>query len=234
MLHVLLESSAPRPRVLGEGALFSVVTHGAVIALALFSGPPPRSIAEDEGARETVKYLVPLDRINEPRPQQESVAWMDPGALSGNFGLEDRPVEADAPVTAQVKGKGEDEGEPETSTLPQRLALYDSVATELDVDSAATRVAESAAPVYPPSLLERRIEGVVYVRYVVDTTGLADTASFQVMSTTHPAFAEAVRSALPNMRFTPAVMGSKRVRQLVEQPFAFRIQQSASRDTMPQ
>ena len=69
--------------------------------------------------------------------------------------------------------------------------------------------------------------GFVSARYVVDTTGFADTASFEVMKSTHPEFIGAVRDALPYMRFRPAKIGQMKVRQLVEQMFTFRIDDPA-------
>ncbi len=228
MFRVLLESDAHKPLFIGEGAFVSLAAHVAAIGLALFSAPPP-SVAPLDTERQEVLYLIPLDRVNEPRPQQEAIAWVDPGSLVGNAGFEDRPVDAGAAVEAAVRGRGQEkQGEPEAFSVPQHLAIYDSVATELDVDSAVTRFPESAAPVYPATLLAQNIEGHVYVRYVVDTTGFADTASFQVVTATHPEFGRAVREALPGMRFTPAIQRSKKVRQLVEQPFAFRIQRPSS------
>ena len=95
--------------------------------------------------------------------------------------------------------------------------------TVLEVDTAAARYDESAAPPYPPSLLERRIEGSVAVQYIVDTTGMADTSSFVVLTTAHPEFSLAVRRTLPSMRFRSAVMGTRKVRQLVQQLFTFKI-----------
>jgi len=48
-----------------------------------------------------------------------------------------------------------------------------------------------------------------------------------IISTTdvssHPEFANAVREALTHMRFRPAIQSSRKVRQWVEQNFAFRI-----------
>ena len=79
------------------------------------------------------------------------------------------------------------------------------------------------SPLYPAKLLELKIEGGAYVQFVVDTLGLADTLSFRVISTTHPEFAQSVRDALPGMRFHPAILRSKKVPQLVEQPFMFKI-----------
>ena len=97
------------------------------------------------------------------------------------------------------------------------------VESEFRADTMVTRFAESAAPSYPPKLLEMKVEGGAYVQFVVDTTGLADTTSFRVISATHPEFAQSVRDALPGMRFSPAILRSKKVRQLVEQPFMFKI-----------
>jgi TonB family protein len=95
--------------------------------------------------------------------------------------------------------------------------------TVLEVDTAAARYDESAAPPYPPSLLARRIEGSVAVQYIVDTTGRADTTSFVVLTSSHDEFSQAVKRTLPDMRFRSAVMGSRKVRQLVQQLFTFKI-----------
>ena len=71
--------------------------------------------------------------------------------------------------------------------------------------------------------------GSVAARYVVDTTGFADTSSFQVMKSTNREFIAAVREALPYMRFQPAKIGQLKVRQLVEQQFSFKITDTATR-----
>jgi TonB family protein len=100
--------------------------------------------------------------------------------------------------------------------------VYDTVATAIDVDSVA-RVVESAAPAYPATLLAQNVEGKALVQFVVDTLGLVDTQSFRVIEATHAQFAEAVRAVLPAMRFTPAIVSSRKVKQLVQQPFLFKI-----------
>ena len=55
----------------------------------------------------------------------------------------------------------------------------------------------------------------------VDTTGRADMSTFKVLKTTHDLFTNAVKSTLPNMKFYPAEVGGKKVRQLVQMPFQF-------------
>jgi hypothetical protein len=49
--------------------------------------------------------------------------------------------------------------------------------------------------------------------------GRADISSLKIIKSTLEPFAEAVRTALPLMRFQSAETGGKKVRQLVEQTF---------------
>jgi protein TonB len=77
------------------------------------------------------------------------------------------------------------------------------------------------APRYPDMLKSSNIEGEVLAQFVVDTTGRADMSQFKVLKTTHELFAQAVRNALPNMRFRPAEIGGRKVKQMVQQPFTF-------------
>jgi TonB family protein len=93
----------------------------------------------------------------------------------------------------------------------------------LEVDSAVVFDPTSAAPEYPPHLQAKGIEGYAQVRYVVDTSGLVDTMTYRVLNTSNSDFAVAVRRALPNMHFRPAMQSGFKVRQLVEQNFRFRL-----------
>lgn len=99
----------------------------------------------------------------------------------------------------------------------------DDVYTSFEVDNAVQISSGSTVPEYPPDLLKRRIQGTVVVRFVVDTTGTVDVQSLEILDSTDPQFAASVRAALPGMRFSPARLNGKRVRQLVEQPFRFNV-----------
>ncbi len=103
----------------------------------------------------------------------------------------------------------------------------DNAFSVLEVDSAVVYDPTSAAPEYPHHLMTQGIEGFAAVRYVVDSTGLVDTITYRVLTATHGDFAVAVRQALPNMHFRPAMQSGQKVRQLVEQTFRFRM----ARDT---
>jgi hypothetical protein len=59
--------------------------------------------------------------------------------------------------------------------------------------------------------------------FVVDTSGLVLPGSAKVARSTHQLFTEAVRTALPDMRFVPAEVAGRKVRQLVQQAFVFAV-----------
>jgi protein TonB len=65
------------------------------------------------------------------------------------------------------------------------------------------------------------VEGEVLAQFVVDTTGHYEEGSFKVLKSSHELFTQAVRDALPQLRFNPAEAGGAKVRQLVQQPFTF-------------
>jgi TonB family protein len=100
--------------------------------------------------------------------------------------------------------------------------------TVIEVDSAAERDPLSAAPAYPQSMLEKQVEGAAMMRFVIDSTGLIDLKTVAVQRASHPDFVRAVQEAMPRMRFRPAIMGAKPVRQLVEQEFKFQIRTPSS------
>jgi TonB family protein len=96
--------------------------------------------------------------------------------------------------------------------------------SESQVDRAvvATRAAQ---PRYPDALRSVNVTGEVMVQYIVDARGRVEPGSIKILSTTHPLFGEAVRRALLEARYRPAQAGGENVRQLVEQPFIFKLQE---------
>lgn len=76
---------------------------------------------------------------------------------------------------------------------------------------------------YPEELRGKGVgDGEVLAQFVVDTTGRAEMSSYKVLQTTHELFGNAVRQVLPSMRFIPAEVGGRKVRQLVQTPFVFK------------
>jgi TonB family protein len=100
-------------------------------------------------------------------------------------------------------------------------AAPDQAYFEFQVEQPVTPAASSPAPRYPDLMRRAKVEGEVLVQFIVGPDGVADVGSFKVLESTHDLFTKAVREALPAMRFNPARVGGKAVRQLVQQPFTF-------------
>lgn len=86
-----------------------------------------------------------------------------------------------------------------------------------------TAVPELTSPRYPDSLRTARVPGNALAQFVVDTNGVVDPSTVKIVSATNPLFADAVQNALPNMRFLPAIVNGRKIRQLVQQPIIFNI-----------
>lgn len=82
---------------------------------------------------------------------------------------------------------------------------------------------DNPKPVYPPSMLSAGIETAFVVQFVVDTTGRVDDHSLKFPSSAGRLFVDAVQRVLLRSRYRPAELGGRRVSQLVEQQFTFRI-----------
>jgi len=209
--------------LLGSAGI-SVAVHTGLISLAVFRTAPPPEMPSD-GLANKVYYIPPPDRVRSPGGQGEVIRYitLTQPALGSGLGNAIQSATQKAVAEASPTAGDAPRDSIELAAVPTPMLGHDSAFTVLEVDSAVVRAENSAAPAYPLPLLQKGITGSVQARYVVDTTGFADTASFEVLRSTHPEFVAAVRAALPYMRFSPAKIGSHRVRQLVEQEFTFKI-----------
>lgn len=217
----------PRRRTPGA-ALVSLVLHTALVVPLVL--PRPAADRSLDLIDQMVVFLVPPsdDHLGRRALGEEGLRSLP---LSGKDGAAARPTDPrPAPDLQLAEGpSGAD------FSIEPALALeetrVEAALSEIEVDSTVERDPSSAAPQYPPDMLARSIQGSTFVHYVVDTTGRVDSTSIRVIRTTHPAFARAVREALVQMKFRPAVQASRKVRQWVEQSFAFKIVPRAPADT---
>jgi hypothetical protein len=222
MMRLWVQSYS-RPSTTVPVAAASGVVHAVVIAVWVVATLPSAQVAPDSIANR-VYYIPPPDKAPGGAGATHEVVHFV--SLAGASTGEGAPRSAgDAPPTpaAPVARPQRDTVLEPTPVTPTPAGNADSVFTILEVDTAVVRSASSAAPAYPLKLLQAHITGSVLAQYIVDTTGFADTASFQVVKATNPEFVDAVRDALPYMRFKPAKIGPVKVRQLVEQNFSFKI-----------
>lgn len=206
------------------GALLSVAAHAAFLGAAMY-GTGPSSTLLDFTTREHLFYLPPPDRSPGRAATVEHLQYVQLGSgqaiAAADAPAEDPAGQPDARRDRRHGGVTGEEAKEQMVSAP--LDSPDSVYSVLSLDQSAQRVDGSAAPTYPPEMLAQGMEGVVRTRYVIDTTGRADSVSLQVLDSSNEAFERAVRAAVPGMRFSPAAVSGRRVRQIVEQEFQFRI-----------
>jgi protein TonB len=98
--------------------------------------------------------------------------------------------------------------------------LAAEVLTESDLTD-PPRALHLAEPRYPEALRHAGIDGAVIVTYIVDAAGLVEPTSIRIVSSDHPAFAEAVLASIGTARFTPGRVHGRAVRVLVRQVIRF-------------
>ena len=87
----------------------------------------------------------------------------------------------------------------------------------------AIAIPGSPAPRYPDILKQAGLGGAVLVAFVVDTSGNVDLQTIRVFVATHQLFADAVKTALPEMHFLPAMVNGRNVKQVVRLPIVFNV-----------
>ena len=103
---------------------------------------------------------------------------------------------------------------------PAPVSINDAL-MDFQVEKLAKLDTGNTPPPYPSVLRSSNLEGQVVAKFVIDTNGHAEMATFQVLQSAHELFSSSVRRHLPSMRFIPAQVGSRKVRQLVQMPFTF-------------
>jgi TonB family protein len=137
-------------------------------------------------------------------------------------------VACSSPIADQTATPNAEDATSPNSSLPAKpqVTSPDQPYFEFQVEKQVTTAPGSAQPKYPEMLKSANVEGDVLAQFVVDTTGRAIVSTFKVLKSTHDLFTKSVRAALPEMRFTPAEIGGRKVKQLVQQPFTFGISRS--------
>ena len=224
-LHATAKGSS-----IGGSTAFSVAAHVVIVSAAIYgTGVRARELGQTIAERTALlHFLPPPDR----RPSSEKVAehlrYIDLGSRGEVLPMRpDGQVLERAAATRASDMPAQEHEEAQSQAPSAAFDSRDSVYSMLDVEETAVRTAGSAAPVYPAELMVDGKEGGVYLRFVVDTMGRADAASIEVLRSSHPAFTQSVRQALPLMLYTSATISGRRVRQLVEQNFEFRISRPA-------
>jgi len=226
LFNNLLESKAKKQKSPG-GMAVSVIMHVLIIALAIQA---TLNAGQKKEKREEKVDFVEVKKDEPPPPKEKppevQVAPPPKGfqTLTAPVNIPDvlpdidlsKKVTNEADFTGKGQAGGRDKGV--VGAAPVENQTY----FEYQVEKPVMAI-NGPGPRYPDILKSAGVEGEVVLSFVVDTTGRIDLTKVTVLKSTHELFLAAVKTALPGMRFLPAEVGGKKVKQLVQQPFAFNI-----------
>jgi len=233
MFNNLIESQAQKQKRLG-GSVTSIIIHTAVV-VALVIVTKNSGIINEKTKEEKVDFVEVKD---EPKPPEPEKAPPPPDAVVAppppkGFQVLTAPIEIPNVIPdidlskkvtdeADFSGKGVAGGiakgvEGGKGPVPQGDQPY----FDFQVEKPVVMAPGAQGPQYPDMLRTAGIEGTVLAQFVVDTTGRAEMNTFKVLKSDNAQFANAVKNALQRMRFLPAEVGGRKVKQLVQQPFQF-------------
>jgi len=231
MFNQLIESKAKKQKMAG-GTVFSVVLHTFLIAGAVYA--TARAGVKDEKAKaEKIQFVeVKKEPPKEPPkevPPKEVVVKPPPPK---GFQVLRAPVKIDIKIPeidlskaitneSDFSGKGVKGGT--GNGVVGGIANTNQTYFEFQVEKPAEMLQDSPKPKYPSVLESSGIAGEVQAQFVVSSSGKADLESFKVLKSTNELFTQAVKSVLPRMKFSPAMIGGKPVNQLVQQSFQFAV-----------
>jgi protein TonB len=228
-MHVTLPESTPRRKRSTVGALASVVLHALAIGAAVVSTGMSGPVSSMTEQVDTLVYHPP---VPPPAPVERvaggglAYGGTPPAIPAPSLDIRGPEVPSlDLAIGAQEAAQDFSRSDFSTGVVAPARAV-DDVARPFDeatVEKAVTARAGNPEPRYPTLLSRAGIEGSVAVRFVVDTSGAVEVQSVTILSATHEQFARSVREALPRMRFVPAEVAGRKVRQLVEQRFGFEL-----------
>jgi periplasmic protein TonB len=230
MFATLFESRAVPQRRTGS-SITSVVLHGMIITGAAIATTRDVIVARQP---ESPMVRVDFSRPASPPPPRQTattatsdVAPMRPTPIivvpvAMPVGIP--PIDFSAPVTPSdfVSDRGAGPFAQcilECPGLPRRVPGAGDVWNANDVMMRLR--GDPVPPRYPESLRRAGVEGDVVVKFVVDTTGLVEMQSVEIVSSTHDAFTVAVRESLARMRFFPSTASERKVKALAVMPFRF-------------
>jgi protein TonB len=237
MFNNLIESKPKRQRTTG-GLIFSGIVH-AVIGTAAVYGTLQAKEQLEKPKAEKVEF-VEMKKKEEPPPPKEvppppKDVVMAPPPPKG-FQVLTAPVKVpdvlpDIDLSKKVTDEADFSGKGVAGGVAKGVVggtgpvNTDQPFFEFQVEKQVAAIPGQTVN-YPEQLKSAGVEGEVLAQFVVDTTGRYEQGTFKVLKSTNEQFTNAVKNALTRMKFYPAEVGGRKVKQLVQQPFTFSLQKS--------
>ncbi|MEX2181844.1 MAG: energy transducer TonB [Gemmatimonadaceae bacterium] len=233
MFKNLIESKPKKQRSLG-GSIASTIFHLAIIGLSVIATANAGSEPEEEIVQKVDFIEVKKDEPPPPDKPPPPPDVLAPPPIAKGFQVLSAPVNIPDVIPEIDLSKAltnEDDfsgrgvaGGLASGVVGGTVVNTDQTYFDFQVEKPVAALPGGVTPRYPDILRAGGVEGEVLATFEVDTTGRVVISSFKVLRKSHDLFEAAVRSALPQMRFLPAEIGGRKVRQLVQQPFAFTLQ----------
>ncbi len=234
MFNNLLESK-PKKEKRGGGTVTSVVLHSILVGLAVYA-TANAAIRNEKPRQEKIDFVeTPKDQPppkEEPPPPPPPDVVVAPPPPKG-FQVLTAPVEIpdvipDIDLSKKVTDEADFSGKGVAGGVAKgkeggAVVQSDQPYFEFQVEKPVVPAPGSISPRYPDMLRQAGVEGEVLAQFVVDTTGKAEAGSLKILKSSHDMFVQSVKNALPQMKFIPAEVGGRKVKQLVQQPFTFSI-----------
>ena len=228
MFNNLIESKPKKQRTTG-GLIFSGIIHALLGTAAVYGTLQAKEQLEKPKA-EKVEF-VEMKKKEEPPPPKDVVMAPPPPkgfqVLTAPVKVPDvlPDIDLSKKVTdeADFSGKGVAGGVAKGVVGGTAPVNTDQPFFEFQVEKQVQQIPGSGNLRYPDMLRSANVEGEVLAQFVVDTTGRVEMSQFKVLKSSHDLFVQAVKNALPQMKFIPAEVGGRKVKQLVQQPFTFSI-----------
>lgn len=234
MFTNLIESKRKREKSVG-GTAFSVVLHAVLIGLFAVVTANAGIKEVKERRQEDVKFVEvkkepPPPEPEKPPPPDVVVKPPPPKGFQTltapiNIPTKIPDVDLTKAVTneADFSGKGVEGGVASGVEGGKGPVDTNQPYFQFQVEKPVLAYENNPRPRYPSMLESAHVEGRVLAQFVVDTTGHAEMDSFKALSSSNELFTSAVKAVLPRMRFYPAEVGGRKVRQLVQMPFVFNV-----------
>ena len=236
MFNNLLESK-PKKEKRGGGTVTSIVLHSILVGLAVYA--TANAAIKNEKPRQEKIDFVETPKDEPPPPKDEPPPPPPPDIVAAppppkGFQVLTAPVDIpdvipDIDLSKKVtdendfSGKGVAGGTSKGVEGGKAVVQSDQPYFEFQVEKPVVPAPGSTSPRYPDMLRQAGVEGEVLAQFVVDTTGKAEPNSLKILKSSHDLFIQSVKNALPQMKFIPAEVGGRKVKQLVQQPFSFSI-----------
>jgi periplasmic protein TonB len=229
MFNQLIESKPQKQKMAG-GTVFSIVLHTVLIAGAVYA--TARAGVKDEKAKSEKIQFVEMKKeppkVPDKPPPKEVVVKPPPPK---GFQVLRAPLKIDIKIPEidlskavtnekDFSGKGVAGG---TGTGVVGGTATNQTYFDFQVEKPAEMLPDQPKPKYPSVLESSGIAGEVQAQFVVGQDGKADMDTFKTLKSSNELFTQAVKNVLARMRFSPAMIGGKPVKQLVQQSFQFAV-----------